>query len=108
MPKNQPEKSTKLPTVCPHCNKMFGRAPTYIKILEAMSPGKGGESAFTVTAAAKAVGISRQAADVWIKEALTAGLVEPLPGISGSKVYRKTHYGATALSRWKAAGWRAK
>jgi hypothetical protein len=107
MPKEAMPLQTKMPSCCPHCHKLLGRAPGWLRILEAMSPGQGNRDVvYTKAALAKASGMFRQQVEQVFEYILTQGLIEKAPGVAGVEVYRKTPYGVLVLSRWKTAGWK--
>jgi hypothetical protein len=97
------------PAPCPHCHKPVSQPPAWIKLLEAMSPGRGQDDPFmSVAALAKAVGMSRQRASILVDEAVGAGALEIPGNTTGARVYHRTQYGRQILGVWKTAGWRSK
>lgn len=95
------------PALCRHCRKVTSDAPSWLKILSVMAPGiKRPEPQLTVQAIAHLTKRSRSLTVYQVDAALKAGLLELVPDISGTRVYRRTWYGRQILGRWKTAGWR--
>lgn len=100
-------RQTMFPSTCPHCSKLFGRPPSVLRVLEAMSPGYGVKGVvYTAGAVSRNSGMGPQHAHQAVLEAEKAGLIERATEVSGAKAYRKTNLGTQLLSRWKTAGWK--
>jgi hypothetical protein len=104
------ESSTKVtvtPQLCTHCHKASGNPPAWMKLVEAMAPGRGQqEPTMSVSALAEKTGLSRQRVNQLADQAAKAGMLEIPRGISGVRVYRRTPYGRQILGRWKSLGWK--
>lgn len=101
-------RSTKVPAICAHCKHISSVPPSWIKVLDALAPGTGkAELQLTVGAIANRAKLKRPLTEYIVKAAVADRVLELVPGISGTRVYRRTWYGRQILGRWKTAGWTA-
>lgn len=96
------------PVSCRHCKGLVYEPPAYMTVLLAMAQGSGKpELEATATTIAQLAKIKRELAYYAVKQGLAAKVLELVPNINGTKLYRRTPYARTILNQWKAANWKA-
>ena len=93
------------PHRCDHCHKFTGKPKALIKLLFAFDgvKGPGGKTVHTMTSAAEAVGVSRQALRAIFNEAESRGYIERIS--KDSNTFKRTTIGTQLRSNWYAAGY---
>jgi len=99
----QLERTTRFPSLCPHCGKHSTSPPASVAALGIFARGKGAEVYHTVFSAAEQLGITRQAAGRLLHQAAEEGLLQAVA--TGSNTYHKTDLGTQVWSRWIRAGY---
>lgn len=97
---------TKAPALCRHCSKAVSDPPGWMRLIDAMAPGRGQvEQLFRTSELARRIERTPQQTHQMLEQAVEAGAVERTRQL-GLPVYRRTWYGRQLLGRWKSVGWR--
>ena len=94
------------PVKCDHCGKVVTKPHSFLSLVRVLATGRNGYAPAykTVIEAAGDLELTRQAVYPMFRQALEAGVIEPVA--KGSNTYRVTRHGIQMLSQWKSAGWR--